>query len=363
MNQLIYPKKEILQCDWIPPELQLYMISNSVAVNRLSTPFDVHKLVILLTRFQFRVKQIVVAYEVPPGFTRSWQYFTEEWYSLSPWVADTNDIYSPWLYGLSRDHDGSIKIILFMRQDIFRILREKEKKHIKWAYHQFQKIRSLLPEWEWKQLDPLALVGVLPGKILEWGTQWLWSEYQELVDMAERTNENSARFVVEATRRVLREYHFRESQLIILWSHWVLGKVVSKSFEGGAYTHDLKDKNRRDPSELLKNSSVILDCTNWASLKEYFDCWYFQVWKCYVWIVESYPVPDRKTVDAITHAWIDIHVLHIRWVWIGNTHRWGNMIPFPVYDRVMPCCTWSSDQDARDVIVDDLYPETLLGIS
>ena len=71
MNQLIYPKKEILQCDWIPPELQSYMISNSVAVNRLSTPFDVHKLVILLTRFQFRVKQIVVAYEVPPGFTRS----------------------------------------------------------------------------------------------------------------------------------------------------------------------------------------------------------------------------------------------------------------------------------------------------
>ncbi|GAB0174692.1 MAG: hypothetical protein HHAS10_05710 [Candidatus Altimarinota bacterium] len=357
MHKIIHARNYI-EASQLPNEIKEFLYVNSVAVNRLSTPFDVPNLLKLLQKYGLRIKQIVVAYEVPPGFTRSGQYFSDSGCDVDSVQGGVVDTYSPGFYGLSRAYDGCFKIILFMRKDIFHILRQKNRAYIKGAYHLYKMIEDLLSDEERRNMDPLAFVGVLPGKIIEWGVAGLGEEYQELIDMAEATNRNSARFVAEATKRVLEEYNFTKESLLVLGSHGALGRQIVHSFSGNIQGFDIKKDTCGDTKKILEHASVILDCTNGDSLKKDYHDGCFQLGRRYIWIVESYPVPEYTTVSALIRSGIDIRVLHVRGVAEGNGFDGGNIIPFPIYGHIMPCCTGSLNQPASDVVVEDLYSET-----
>lgn len=361
MNSTIPAKECVLSAKWLPEEIQKYLLKYSVAVNRLSTPYPERELIDILRKYSFQVRQFVVAYEVPPGFTRKWQYATLPWYSLDIQDSDSTDMSTPWLYGLARDFDDSLKVIHFMRENIMAVLRKHGHQHVLWAYDQFVRMRSMLTKWEQSWLQPLSLVWILPGRVASWWVQKLWNEYQELIRMAHMTNANSARFVQAALKRIAQKYKFEEEDIIILGSNWALGKTISKSFPH-ARNFDIAQTAGNEMYALLSRSSLILDCTNGKSLSEYYQHNVFQKWKRYVWVVESYPVPEEKVVQEIEASDFDINVLHIKWV--GTKGGWvlgdgyGNIIPFPVYWAIMPCCTGRLDQPEEHVITGELYDKS-----
>lgn len=163
---LIHARNEIEQSDWMNPKVKELLFRCSVAVNRLSTPFDVRELVDTLLKYQAEpIRQVSVAYSVDPWFTRDVQYYKPPGYELD-WGIEDIDRYNPGLFGLSRHFDGSIGIILFMRDEIRAIMKEElkgEQRYLRGAYDTFCEIRSFLQE-QWKnELGPLAIVWVLPG--------------------------------------------------------------------------------------------------------------------------------------------------------------------------------------------------------
>jgi hypothetical protein len=80
--------------------------------------------------------------------------------------ADTLDIHTPGLFGLSRHFDGSIGIILFMRHNIETIMRDRDNKYITGAFDQFARLERLINSHQPERiLGPFAAVGTLPGII------------------------------------------------------------------------------------------------------------------------------------------------------------------------------------------------------
>ena len=57
--------------------------------------------------------------------------------------------------------------------------------------------------------------------------------------MAEASNRNSARFVVEAIYRILSQTDFTESNVVIIGSQGVLGKEIAQNFPQ-AHQFDIK---------------------------------------------------------------------------------------------------------------------------
>lgn len=100
--------------------------------------------------------------------------------------------------------------------------------------------------------------------------------------MMRENNDNSARFVIEATRQTLRRFGLMESEMVILGSAGTLGREVAKHF-GMAMKLDMGPKNQLPQ---MKNH-LVLDMTGGGSLEYYSD----QVSDTTIWLNESFPPP------------------------------------------------------------------------
>ncbi len=327
-------RREIEESDWIHPKVKDFLIRHSVVVNRASTPFDEQEFIDLICQYQPEpIRQITIAYEAPPIFIRQ-RYTIPKGYDIYGWWEHI-DPYTPWISGFTRQTDGSIGILLFMRRDIFAILQDQEYRFIRWAFDQDRRLRKLLGE-RGNDLGPLAMVGILPWYILK--RREKFSDYPEYIHMCEEKNQNSARFVVEATRQILEEANIASENLVVLGSHGSLGKVVREYFPDSkgidlGNIHDFPRSGRY----------LILDCTVGNTLEKYLKWWFLTEKIEGIWLNEAYPPPHPNVIKKVPKTLEIRHILGVEWEVIPS-------LPW-YYHNAIPCCMWLLDQDVKSVKV------------
>jgi hypothetical protein len=336
MDQLINARVEIERCPWLPPTIKELLYSQSVAVNTLFTWVDEGKLIDKIHHAGLPIAQVSYAHEVPPHFTRKWQYETPSTMDLNL-GKDTVDITQPWLYGFIRHPNSTFTLVMFIRGQVIDLTStgrpriDPKWEYIRWTFDQYRRFAQAFARlWEKKPI--LRIVWALPGVAQRHFEKWRLLGYEEEVQMMRENNRNSARFVIEATRQTLQRFWLTDSDLILLGSSGTLGKEVAAHFEN-AEKLDIGPKDQlRKPGRHL-----VLDMTWGGSLEYYSD----RINRDTIWLNESFPPPLRT---AISSSLWPRKILHIQGVE-------GQIVPsFPYgYGDIPPCCMWNDKQDASTV--------------
>lgn len=336
MNWLVHARKEIESCEWIPPDIQALLYKSSVAVNTLYTPFDETELIDAIGATSFPVRQIAYAHEVPPYFTRKNQYASPLGMDLDAW-RENSDITQPWLYGCIRHPNHAVSIVLFIRWQVLDLSDPTRPRidpkgiYIRGVFDQYRRLVAGILSKNWVA-PVLRMVWALPGYAQRSYQKWKFQEYGKEVEMLKENNENSARFVIAATRQTLEKYWLTEANLLLLGASGTLGKVVSLSFPQSMKL-DVRESDRFP----THGRYLVLDMTGWGSLEYYAHRLTPEI----IWLNESFPPPLWGPITG----WVKPgKLLHIQWVD-------GNIIPsFPYgYGDIPPCCMGLDDQEAKNV--------------
>jgi hypothetical protein len=346
MDHIISAREEIERCIWLPYSIKELLYSRSVAVNTLFTPVNEVEIIERIQESVIPIVQIAYAHEVPPHFTRERQY-------APPVPKDLNrdkervNITEPWLYGFIRHPNKTYTLVMFIRgqvidlTDMSRPRLDPKWEYIRWVFDQYRRLTGNLSTPNGKK-PKLRIVGALPGVAERYYKKWRFSGYEEEVKMMQENNENSARFVIEATRQTLERFGLTDSDLILLGSSGTLGKVVSKYFPN-AQKFDFWPKNQ------MKNLSrhLVLDMTWGGSLEYYKD----QISKETIWLNEAFPPPIGNNLSSGKRPRSILHIQGVE----------GHIVPsFPYwYGDIPPCCMGNDEQDASTVrIMEIKYDRT-----
>ena len=330
----------------LPQEIIQYLLKTSVAVNRLSTPFDEQEFINMMAEKESReIVQIAYAYEAP-GFSRAWEYANPLWIDLDGGWDELWDPTVPGVYGVVEHPNNTVSLLMFVRQQVIRASNGRTRIddgniHLNAIFSQYRRlVQGLIANG---RPDPqmLAMVGILPGIAIKRKRDL--SEYTDIVDMQSDKNINTWRFIKSAVQWFLDTNSMTNEQLIILGSGGTLGGAVAGYFPWAR----LIDINNQDDLP-QSGRHVIIDCTTWWSMGSYLPKLNPNV--SWTWINEAYPPPSIK--PSLMAQKMGIQVFHIEWV------AWKIIPAFPEwYGNNPPCCIWLLDQAASTVKV-TVWPPT-----